>query len=51
MAVDEWANIEQDSSVNLERALTAFDMFVLSDRAEDFDYVSQKKHRHTSSGN
>lgn len=43
MAIREWAKLKDEGTTSLERALTAFDMFVLSDRQGDFDYVGRKK--------
>ena len=39
-AVQEWARLRDGQEVSLERALAAFDMFVLLDNEEDFDSVS-----------
>lgn len=39
MAVEEWAKLKDSDSVSLERALAAYDMFVLHDRDGDFDDV------------
>lgn len=39
MAIKEWAKINNGGVVPLERALAAFDMFVLHDRDGDFQDV------------
>jgi len=39
MAIKEWADLADRAEVSLERALAAFDMFVLHDREGDFDEV------------
>ena len=39
MAIEEWAKLKNGDSVSLERALAAYDMFVLHDRDGDFDDV------------
>ena len=40
MAIKEWVRIKDGEEVSLEKALTAFDMFVLHGRKGDFDEVS-----------
>ncbi len=42
LAISEWTKLKDEETVTLERALTAFDMFVLNDGQGDFDYVSRK---------
>ena len=39
MAVKEWSKLKDREQILLERALGAFDMFVLHDREGDFDEV------------
>ncbi len=39
MAIKEWVRLKDGESVSLERALVAFDMFVLHGRQGDFDEV------------
>ena len=39
MAIREWAKLNDGDLVPLERALAAFDMFVLHERDGDFDDV------------
>ena len=39
MAINEWAKLRDGESVSLERALVAFDLFVLHDKEGDFDEV------------
>ena len=41
MAIQEWVKLKDGSPVPLERALAAFDMFVLHNREGDFDDVSR----------
>lgn len=38
-AVREWAKVRDGQDVSLERALAAFDLFVLQDENEGFDGV------------
>lgn len=40
MAIEEWTRIRDGQPVSFERALVAFDHFVLHDREGDFDEVS-----------
>lgn len=40
MAIEEWVKLKDGSSVPLERALAAFDMFVLHNSEGDIDDVS-----------
>ncbi|KAL8705547.1 MAG: hypothetical protein Q9201_001364 [Fulgogasparrea decipioides] len=40
MAIEEWVKLRDGQSVSLERALAAFDQFVLHGREGDFDEVS-----------
>ena len=40
-AVEEWSSLQRGHEVSLERALAAFDMFVLQQRKGDFDEVGQ----------
>jgi F-box protein 21 len=42
IAVQEWAKQKDGGSASLERALAAFDMFVLNGREGDFNCVSCK---------
>ncbi|KAA6409060.1 MAG: hypothetical protein FRX48_07404 [Lasallia pustulata] len=42
MAVEEWAKLKDSDSVSLERALAAYDMFVLHDRDGDFDDTTSR---------
>lgn len=42
MAIREWVRLKDGESVSLERALVAFDMFVLHGRKGDFDEVCSK---------
>lgn len=39
MAIEEWAKLKDGASISLERALAAYDMFVLHDRNGDFEDV------------
>jgi len=39
MAIKEWVRLKDGETVSLERALVAFDMFVLHGRQGDFDEV------------
>ena len=39
MAIEEWAKLKDGDSTSLERALAAYDMFVLHNRDGDFDDV------------
>ena len=39
MAIKEWVRLKDGETVPLERALAAFDMFVLHGRKGDFDEV------------
>jgi F-box protein 21 len=39
LAIEEWSRLRNRQSVTLERALSAFDMFVLHERYGDFDEV------------
>jgi F-box protein 21 len=39
MAIEEWSRLRNMEEVSLERALSAFDMFVLGDKQGDFDEV------------
>lgn len=39
MAIKEWLGLKDGALVSLERALVAFDMFVLHGRKGDFDEV------------
>ena len=39
MAIKEWVKLNNDQSTSLERALAAFDMFVLEKRKGDFNEV------------
>ena len=39
MAIKEWFRIRHGKEQSLERALGAFDMFILDDRRGDFDEV------------
>ena len=41
MAIQEWIKIKNGHQVSLERALSAFDMFVLREQEGDFDDVGQ----------
>jgi F-box protein 21 len=41
-AVREWAKVRDGQDVSLERALAAFDLFVLQDEKEDIDGVSPR---------
>ena len=41
MAIDEWVKLKDGESIALERALVAYDMFVLHEREGDFDEVSE----------
>lgn len=49
MAVEEWMKLKDGSPVPLERALAAFDMFVLHNREGDFDDVTACLDRLTQS--
>ncbi|KAI9871733.1 MAG: hypothetical protein M1830_002521 [Pleopsidium flavum] len=40
LAIKEWSKFKVGESVTLERALAAYDMFVLHDREGDFSYIS-----------
>ena len=42
LGIREWIRLESGESVSLERALAAFDMFILHDRKGDFDEVCFK---------
>ncbi|KAI4098489.1 MAG: hypothetical protein L6R37_006476 [Teloschistes peruensis] len=42
MAIEEWTRIRDGQPVSLERALVAFDLFVLRDREGDFDEVAAR---------
>lgn len=39
MAIEEWAKLQDGQEVPLERALAAFDMFILREGVGDFDDV------------
>lgn len=39
MAIEEWAKLQDGQDVPLERALAAFDMFILREGEGDFDDV------------
>ena len=39
IAIKEWAKLKDRQDVSLERALAAYDMFVLHDREGDFNDV------------
>lgn len=39
MAIEEWVKLKDGHPIPLERALAAFDMFVLHDREGDIDEV------------
>lgn len=39
MAIEEWAKLQDGQEVPLERALAAFDMFILREGEGDFDDV------------
>ena len=41
MAIDEWNKLKDGESIVLERALVAYDMFVLHEREGDFDEVGK----------
>ena len=43
MAIREWTKLKDGEEVPLERALAAFDMFVLHERDGDFHDVCSKK--------
>lgn len=40
-ALKEWSKIREGERVTLERALAAYDMFILHDREGDFEFVGQ----------
>ena len=42
MAIKEWVKLKDGQAVPLERALAAFDLFVLHGRKGDFDEVRSK---------
>lgn len=42
MAIEEWAKLRDGHEVPLERALAAFDMFILREGEGDFDDVRQQ---------
>ncbi|MCJ1390840.1 hypothetical protein MMC18_003701 [Xylographa bjoerkii] len=42
MAVREWSRLQAQEDISLERALGAYDMFVLHDREGDFDEISTR---------
>ena len=42
MAIKEWVKLKDGQAVPLERALAAFDLFVLHRRKGDFDEVRSK---------
>ena len=44
MAIQEWSDLSQGKDVSLERALGAYDMFVLHDREGDYDEVCRYGH-------
>ena len=44
MAIQEWSDLAQRKEVPLERALAAYDMFILRDREGDFDEVCKSGH-------
>jgi len=39
LAIKEWSKFKDGDPITLERALAAYDMFVLHDREGDFNYV------------
>lgn len=43
MAIEEWSELQHRETVCLERALAAFDLFVLKDRQGDFEEVKLKR--------
>lgn len=45
MAVKEWSKLNNGEFVPLERALAAFDMFVLHERDGDFQDVCTREYR------
>lgn len=45
-AVREWAKVRDGQDVSLERALAAFDLFVLQDEKEGFDEVRSNSKKH-----
>lgn len=45
-AVREWAKVRDGQDVSLERALAAFDLFVLQDEKEGFDEVRSNLKKH-----
>lgn len=49
MAIKEWVKLKDGQAVPLERALAAFDLFVLHGRKGDFDEVRSKNKRHIHS--
>jgi F-box protein 21 len=50
MAVPEWNRLKNGDNVPLERALGAYDMFVLHDREGDFDDVRGSTDSHEQTG-
>ena len=42
LAVDEWRKLGRPGEISLERALAAFDLFVLEDGNGDLDEVSEE---------
>ena len=42
MAIQEWSDLAEGKEVSLERALGAYDMFVLRGREGDFDEVCRR---------
>jgi hypothetical protein len=45
MAIKEWSKLQKREDIALERALSAFDMFVLHNRQGDFEEVSGVKYK------
>ena len=45
MAIQQWVKLRNGESVSLERALAAFDMFVLHERQGDFVEVCMRNSR------
>ena len=43
MAIEEWVKLKDGHPIPLERALAAFDMFVLHDREGDIDEVGLQR--------
>ncbi|MCJ1414554.1 hypothetical protein MMC32_000881 [Xylographa parallela] len=41
-AIEEWSRLQNQEDISLERALGAYDMFVLHDREGDFDEISTR---------